>query len=60
MCLCPPEGFVVKGHEHKVFKLVKSFYCLKQSPRAWYENLIEHLLKFNFKHSNLDDATLFV
>jgi hypothetical protein len=35
-------------------------YGLKQAPRAWYENLTEHLLKLNFKHFNLDDATLFV
>jgi len=27
-----PEGFVVKGHEHKVCKLVKSLYGLKQAP----------------------------
>eukprot|EP00253_Pinus_taeda_P010677 PITA_10677 len=55
-----PEGFVVKGHEHKVCKLVKSLYGLKQAPRAWYEKLTENLLKLNFKHYDLDDATLFV
>ena len=35
-------------------------YVLKQAPQAWYEKLTEHLLKLNFKHYNLDDATLFV
>eukprot|EP00253_Pinus_taeda_P031669 PITA_31669 len=55
-----PKGFAVKGHEHKVCKLVKSLYGLKQAPRAWYKKLIEHLLKLNFKHYDLDDATLFV
>jgi hypothetical protein len=54
------EGFVVKGQEHKVCKLIKYLYGLKQAPRAWYENLTEHLLKLNFKHFNLDNATLFV
>ena len=55
-----PEGFVVKGQEHKVCKLIKSLYGLKQAPRAWYEKLTEHLLKLNFKHFDLDYATLFV
>eukprot|EP00253_Pinus_taeda_P019820 PITA_19820 len=55
-----PEGFAVKGHEHKVCKLVNSLYGLKQAPQAWYEKLTEHLLKLNFKHYDLDDATLFV
>eukprot|EP00253_Pinus_taeda_P027688 PITA_27688 len=55
-----PEGFAVKGHEHKVRKLVKSLYGLKQAPRAWYEKIYEHLLKLNFKHYDLDDETLFV
>jgi hypothetical protein len=32
-----PEGFTVKGQEHKVCKLVKYLYGLKQAPRAWYE-----------------------
>ena len=35
-------------------------YGLKQAPRAWYEKLAKHLLKLNFKHYSLDDATLFV
>ena len=55
-----PKGFAVKGYEHKVCKIVKSLYGLKQAPHAWYEKLIEHLLKINFEHFNLDDATLFV
>jgi hypothetical protein len=54
-----PEGFVVKGQEHKVCKLIKSLYGLKQASCVWYEKLTEHLLKLNFKNFNLDDATLF-
>jgi hypothetical protein len=50
----------VKGQEHKVCKLIKSLYGLKQTLRAWYEKLTKHLLKLNFKHFNLSDATLFV
>eukprot|EP00253_Pinus_taeda_P006877 PITA_06877 len=55
-----PEGFAVKGHEHKVCKLVNYLYDLKQAQRAWYEKLTEHLLKLNFNHFYLDDVTLFV
>lgn len=54
------EGFVEKGQEQKLCKLIKFLYGLKQAPRSWYENLTQHLLKLNFKHFNLDDATLFV
>ena len=54
------EGFVVKGKEKKVCKLVKALYGLKQASRAWYEKLTEHLLKLNYKLFDLDDATLFV
>jgi len=55
-----PEGFFSKVQEQKVCKLIKSLYGLKQAPRAWYKKLNEHLLKINFKHYDLDDATLFV
>jgi hypothetical protein len=50
----------VKGQEQKVSKLIKSLNGLEQAPQAWYEKLTQHLLKPNFKHHNLDDATLFV
>jgi hypothetical protein len=50
----------MKGQDTKIFKLIKSLYGLKQAPRSWYEKLIEHLLKLNFKHYNLDDVILFV
>ena len=42
-----------------VCKVVKSLYDMKQAPHTWYEKITKHLLKLNFKHFNLDDATLF-
>lgn len=29
-----PDGFVVNGNEHKVYKLRKALYGLQQAPRA--------------------------
>jgi hypothetical protein len=51
------EGFAMKGQEHKVWKLIKSLYGLQQAPWEWYEKLTKHILKLNFKHFNIDDAT---
>ena len=55
-----PYGFVVKGKEQKVCKLVKSLHGLKQAPHTQYEKLTDHLLKLNFENFDLDDATLFI
>ena len=44
-----PEGFVVKGQEHKVFKLVKSFYGLKQTPKQWHEKFDHTMMSHGFK-----------
>jgi hypothetical protein len=43
-----PAGFVVKGAEHKVLKLKKALYGLRQAPRAWNAKLDGSLLSLGF------------
>jgi len=52
-----PEGFVVEGHENKVYLLKKALYGLKQAPRAWNARIDEHLLSLGFNRS-LSEPTL--
>ena len=40
-----PEGFIVKGQEHKVCKLVKFLYGLKQAPKQWHEKFDNVMIK---------------
>ena len=50
-----PEGFVVKGQEKKVCKLIKSIYGLKQAGRVWYELMADTLRrKLGFEGIHLD------
>jgi len=35
-----PEGFIIKGQEYRVCKLVKSLYGLKQAPNNGMRNSI--------------------
>lgn len=44
-----PDGFVVEGKEHMVYKLSKALYGLKQAPRAWYAKLRKCLKKLGFE-----------
>jgi hypothetical protein len=54
-----PEGFEVAGHKHKVYKLHKSLYSLKQAPRARYSIIDTHLIQLGFKRSE-NKATLYL
>ena len=54
-----PQGFVIKGKEHMVYKLKKALYGLKQAPRAWYSEINSFLIKSGFKRS-MNEPTLFV
>ncbi|GJT92854.1 retrotransposon protein, putative, ty1-copia subclass [Tanacetum coccineum] len=54
-----PEGFVVKCQEHKICKLVKSLYDLKQAPKQWHEKFDNTLLSKAF-HINECDKCVYV
>ena len=49
-----PEGFVLKGYENKVYKLVKSLYGLKQAPKDWHEKFDTTILRDGFVHNGAD------
>lgn len=51
-----PEGFVVAGQEHKVYKLKKSLYGLRQAPRAWNIKLNEILCCLSFKRCSKEPS----
>jgi hypothetical protein len=49
-----PEGYVKRGREHLVCKLLKSLYGLKQSPRQWNKRFHEFMLSLGFTQSEHD------
>ncbi|CAM8941689.1 unnamed protein product [Rhodiola kirilowii] len=49
-----PEGFVAKGQEKKVCKLVKSLYGLKQAPKQWHEKFDHTMLSHGFQINECD------
>jgi Reverse transcriptase (RNA-dependent DNA polymerase) len=49
-----PEGYVKRGREHLVCRLLKSLYGLKQSPRQWNKRFDEFMLSLGFTQSKHD------
>ena len=44
-----PPGFEVEGQRHKVLRLIKALYGLRQAPHAWYAKLDSSLLALGFQ-----------
>ncbi|KAK1392382.1 hypothetical protein POM88_011438 [Heracleum sosnowskyi] len=53
------SGFVHEKYPHFVYKLKKSVYGLRQSPRCWYDRLNDFLVTTGFTRGTLD-PTLFI
>jgi hypothetical protein len=51
-----PPGFEKKGEEHKVLKLHKALYGLRQAPRAWNSKLDKSLVALGFEKCPLEHA----
>ncbi|KAL8146620.1 hypothetical protein AgCh_004375 [Apium graveolens] len=54
-----PPGFIHEKYPNYVYKLKKSVYGLRQSPRCWYERLSQFLVNNGFIRGTLD-PTLFI
>ena len=51
-----PLGFTVKGAEHKVLRLRKTLYGLRQAPRGWNAKLDSMLDKLGFTRCTTEHA----
>jgi hypothetical protein len=52
--LIQAASFVIEGAEHKVLKLKKALYGLRQAPRAWNAKLDGTLLSFGFQKNEVE------
>lgn len=55
-----PPGFELPGSEHLVCRLNRSIYGLKQSPRAWYEEIDQFLRSLGWVRSAADSNLYFI
>jgi hypothetical protein len=54
-----PDGFVVKGEERKVCKLLKSLYGLKQAPKQWHDKFDRTLTSVGFVVNEADKCVYY-
>jgi hypothetical protein len=54
-----PPGFESEKYPHRLYRLKRALYGLKQGPRAWYGRLIGFLLSRGFVMGTVD-RTLFL
>ena len=54
-----PPGFVAQGEIGKVYRLRKSLYGLKQSPRAWFGKFSQAVEKFGLQKSKSDHSVFY-
>ena len=52
------EGFVAKGQQQKVCKLLRSIYGLKQDPRSWNLHFDETIKTYGFEQ-NVDEPCVY-
>ena len=53
-----PDGYAQEGQEHKVCKLLKSIYGLKQASRSWNLKFDETIKSYGFQQS-IDEACVY-
>ena len=54
-----PEGFVIEGKEGHVYRLKKSLYGLKQSPRQWYLRFDTIMIEHGYSRSKYDSCVYY-
>ena len=50
------EEFVIEGKEDPVYRLKKSLYGLKQSPRKWYLRFDAFMIEHDYSRSKYDSC----
>lgn len=51
-----PPGYIQEGEEHKVLKLHRALYGLRQAPRAWNIKLDRTLISLGFEKAPLEQC----
>ena len=59
MYVTQPLGYVMQGNEHKVLRIHKTLYGLKQALRTWHGRIDSYFIQNDFERS-MNDAALYV